>query len=71
MATTLRLSRYDPEPVVTPARWQVGYVVDRGIEDPLYAVVTVYAADLPNTDEATVRAAAEAAILADVAARAL
>lgn len=65
----LSLARYDPEPILSPERFQVGYQVTLDDATTFYTPVTVIAADLPDTDEVTVRAAAEAEIVADAEAR--
>lgn len=69
MAVQIALARYDPEPILAPERWQIGYVVTLDDGTTLYVPTTIYAADLAAGDEATVRAAAEADILADAASR--
>lgn len=69
MAVTLTLARYDPEPINNPERIQVGYQVTLDDATTFYTPVTILVADLPDTDEATVRAAAEAEIVADAEAR--
>lgn len=65
----LALARYDPEPLLSPTRFQVGYQVTLDDATTFYIPVTIMAADLPDTDEATVRAAAEAKIVTDAEAR--
>lgn len=55
--------RYEPEPIDAPTRWQVGYAVVLDDGRQVYPVTTVYLAQAPDGEQASVLAEAESHVM--------